>query len=171
MFLFSYDHSGWLLSANKDNSWWTEDYQGIWREWRWSREDFRWNNIRCSIQPSTKVRLVWTSSYHSTGIGIILTPTDNGIFVKGFSKDNSIARDMNKISIGDKMCAINGNPIQNIVEAKQYLSMVIIILLYQTVVEFSTCFILPCNRCTLIGSCWFHRSYRASVRKRKKSYL
>lgn len=48
--------------------------------------------------------------------------------MKGFSKDNTIARDMNKIAVGDRMCSINGNPIQNIVEAKQYLSMVEIII-------------------------------------------
>ena len=61
---------------------------------------------------------------NSGGIGLILTSTDQGIFVKGFSKGPSVARDTGKVKVGDRLCFINHFPIRDIQDAKHYLGMV-----------------------------------------------
>lgn len=60
----------------------------------------------------------------SKGMGLVLSPTEKGILVKGFSKGESIARNSGMIVVGDMLIAINGNEIKTIADAKQNLEQV-----------------------------------------------
>ena len=51
-------------------------------------------------------------------MGVILTNTEAGVFVKSFSKGFSIARETHQIQEQDRLCAVNGHPVQTTVEAR-----------------------------------------------------
>lgn len=55
----------------------------------------------------------------SGALGVILTNTDTGVFVKSFSKGYSIARESHQINEGDRLCAVNGHSVNTTVEAKE----------------------------------------------------
>ncbi|KAK8830610.1 hypothetical protein WA577_004340, partial [Blastocystis sp. JDR] len=54
----------------------------------------------------------------NSGLGVILTNTEAGVFVKSFSKGFSIARETHQIQEQDQLCAVNGHPVQTTVEAR-----------------------------------------------------
>ena len=69
----------------------------------------------------------------SAGMGLVLSPTDKGIFVKGFSKGESVARNTGQIEIGDHFFAIDGNQINTVQDAKHYLSLVCVVSNYDCI--------------------------------------
>ena len=62
------------------------------------------------------------SSNPRTPLGIILTPTAEGVMVKAFSNGPSLARDSGQIFIGDKLQSVNDCPIFSTTDAKQHIT-------------------------------------------------
>ena len=56
-------------------------------------------------------------------MGLILTQTENGLFVKGFS-NKSIALETGKINIGDRLIVVNNHEVKNVYDAKNFLGLV-----------------------------------------------
>ena len=59
-----------------------------------------------------------------TPLGIILTPTAEGVMVKAFSNGPSLARESGQIFIGDKLQSVNDCPIFSTADAKQHITSV-----------------------------------------------
>ena len=59
-----------------------------------------------------------------SGLGIILSPNENGVFIKAFSNGLSPARDCGMIRVGDQLCAVNETEVKVTSDAKRLLTAV-----------------------------------------------
>ena len=61
-----------------------------------------------------------------SGLGIILSPNENGVYIKAFSSGPSPARDSGMIEVGDQLCAVNATEVKVTTDAKRLLTAVLI---------------------------------------------
>ena len=63
---------------------------------------------------------------HSSTLGVILSHSPDGVYVKNFSSGSSVARNTGKIEIGDYLTAINSAPVTSTMDAKNLISQVVL---------------------------------------------